>query len=1015
MSSLKKALGKLHKSGSSHSTDTEDNSGVGIPKQNGTTSPRTSGTFARNSGTFSRSSFSIGGTPRDSDSGARSPVRSSGTFGSRKDHREGKHHHVGGTHSPVRFVKSKLFGDHDSSSDEGPLNREGQTMSKNQERKHQRAASMENRKREAEEKEEEQKRMRKEKMERAMRDETPEMLACYGVLPINNYAGEWRHAERTNVLHITSRDIGKEVTFRARIHNVRKMSAKLVFFEFRQQTATIQGVLTVSSNISEYMVYWAEHIDVESIVLVKGKLQEPKAKQGEVVATTIHDAEVLVQELHVEARITDSLPFTVHEAEIAKTDEKDGEVRQVVGDRTRMVNRILDLRTTASQSIFRIQSGICNLFRNYLDSQGFIEIHTPKLQGGATESGASVFKIDYFGRSAFLAQSPQLAKQMSISADFGKVYEIGAVFRAENSNTHRHLTEYTGLDIEMQIDEHYHEVLRMLDRTFKTIFKGVYERYRHELDVIKHQFPIDDLVWIEETPRIPFAEAIRLLNESGWRGENGEPLPENEDLGTRDEIQMGRLIKEKYGTDYYILDKFPASARPFYTMPDPENSEYTNSFDIFLRGQEILSGGQRVHDADTLVAQMEKMKVDPATMEEYINGFQWGAPPHGGGGIGLERMLMLLLGLGDIRHASMYPRDPKSLPAKKPVKQLRHPEASTMHPPWEGKDRVTAKTDYQSIEKLIANYGDATNTSWLEPRTKIWRDEFTGAAVGYVPQGDFAITVGDPLCHTGQYLKTATGYLKWIKKETHLKPLWLLVGPDMEEVLAAKFNWRTFSVAGEQRLNPADNPAAHDHDIQRKIRHAEKEGIKINDIKLGDPVPQDLQEKVDARVKDWLANRKGKQVHLTDIHPWQDMEHRQYHFAVDKEGTIQALCVMAQLSPDHGWQVKYSMDFPNAPSGTIEYIVTHALKVVAQGGATNVTFGGGASSKFTPGHNIKGTRVKVLAKAYHAIATELKLTNKSEFRQKLGAQEDPVYICYPPHGLGPMGVKAILQFFEDDE
>jgi len=338
-----------------------------------------------------------------------------------------------------------------------------------------------------------------------------------------------------------------------------------------------------------------------------------------------------------------------------------------------------------------------------------------------------------------------------------------------------------------------------------------------------------------------------------------------------------------------------------------------------------------------------------------------------------------------------------------------------MHPPWEGKDRVTAKTDYQPIEKLIANYGDATNTSWLEPRTKIWRDEFTGAAVGYVPQGDFAITVGDPLCHTGQYLKTATGYLKWIKKETHLKPLWLLVGPEMEEVLATKFNWRTFAVAGEQRLNPADNPAAHDHDIQRKIRHAEKEGIKINDIKLGDPVPQDLQEKVDARVKDWLANRKGKQVHLTDIHPWQDMEHRQYHFAVDKEGTIQALCVMAQLSPDHGWQVKYSMDFPNAPSGTIEYIVTHALKVVAQGGATNVTFGGGASSKFTPGHNIKGTRVKVLAKAYHAIATELKLTNKSEFRQKLGAQEDPVYICYPPHGLGPMGVKAILQFFEDDE
>jgi len=190
--------------------------------------------------------------------------------------------------------------------------------------------------------------------------------------------------------------------------------------------------------------------------------------------------------------------------------------------------------------------------------------------------------------------------------------------------------------------------------------------------------------------------------------------------------------------------------------------------------------------------------------------------------------------------------------------------------------------------------------------------------------------------------------------------------------------------------------------------------MKIIDFPLGAEVPQDVRDKVDARVEDWLKGRKGKQVHLTNIHPWQDIEHRQYHYSMDKEGTICALVCLAQLSPDHGWQVKYSLDFPGAPSGTIEQLVMHALKKVAGEGCTNVTFGGGASQKFTVGHNMKGAKVKMLSKDYHAIVSELKLTQKTEFREKLGAQDDPSYVCYPPHGLGPMGVKAILSFFEDD-
>jgi len=930
------------------------------------------------------------------------------------------------THSPIRAVKEKLhLGDAaPAASEHGPLNREGEPMSKNQLRKHERQAQQEERLKLNREKEKEIERRRREMEEQAASELTPEQKAKYGILPPNSYAGPWKHEPRHAVHAFSARDVGKEVVFRARIHHLRKMSSKFVFFLFRQQLHTIQGVLMEHADVSKYFLYWAEHLDAETVVLVRGILQEPKAKQGEVLGATVHDVEVSVHAMHVEASITDHLPFNVNEAEVTRADveadlasahHKEGHNRVRIADRTRLNNRVIDLRSTASQSIFRIQSGICSLFRQQLDSEGFIEIHTPKLQGGATESGASVFKLDYFGRGAFLAQSPQLAKQMAISADFGKVYEIGAVFRAENSNTYRHLTEYTGLDLEMQIDEHYHEVLRVLDRTFKTIFKGIYERYRPEIETIKKFFPHEDLVWLDETPVIPFAEAVRLLNASGWRDDEGKELDENEDLGTRDEVQLGRVIKEKFGTDYYILDKFPANARPFYAMPDPANANITNSFDIFCRGQEILSGGQRIHDADMLLEKMRKLKVDPGTMQDYIQGFQWGAPPHGGGGIGLERILMLMMSLGNIRHASMFPRDPKSLPEKPVIKQLRHPEASTMHPPWEGQDRALAKIDLQPIEKLIANYGDATNTSWLEPRMEIWRDDLTGAAVGFVPVDGYAITVGDPLCHESQYLKTIVAFLKYIKKERNLKPLWLLVGAAAEEVLATKFNWRTFSVTGEQRVDPVHNPADKDGDVQRKIRHAEKEGVKISDYPLGGPPPADVKAKVDARVEDWLKNRKGKQVHLTNIHPWQDEEHRQYHVAYTPNGTICAFVAMAQLSPDHGWQVKYSLDFPNAPSGSIEQIVTHALKQVAGTGATSVTFGCGASPKFSPGHNVKGTRIKVLSRAYHAIVTELKLTNKTEFREKLGAVGDPSYICYPPHGLGPLAVKAIMTFFSDDE
>ncbi|KAL8843640.1 MAG: hypothetical protein Q9170_000144 [Blastenia crenularia] len=839
----------------------------------------------------------------------------------------------------------------------------------------------------------------------AAREEPPELYARYGSLPINR-SQERRYLEKVDISKLSSRSVGEEVTFQARIHTLRKMSAKLAFIVLRQQLSTVQGVLEEQpESVTQHFVQWAEHLPIETIVLVTGVVQNP---QQEVKGSSVHDAEISIQKLFVVSTLTETLAFNVYEATVSTQHPHDEDSRnQHISQRTRLANRIIDLRTPPSFAIFRINSGICNLFRSYLDSQGFIEIHSPKLQGGATESGSSVFQVEYFGRPAFLAQSPQLAKQMAIAADFQRVYEIGPVFRAENSNTHRHLTEYTGLDIEMALDEHYHEALELIDETFKHIFEGVYQRFRKELDTVKTQFPHEDLVWLDQTVRIPFSDGITMLRESGWTDDNGNPPSEYEDLGTRDEIRLGQLVKERYHTDYFILDKFPASARPFYTMLDPEDSKVTNSFDIFLRGQEILTGGQRIHDARMLEERMAKQRIVPDSMKDYLDGFRWGAPPHAGGGIGLERIVMLMLNLGNIRYASLFHRDPKSLPAKPAATTLPHPEADTL--------RLMHERDFTEVpplEKLIANYGDASNTSWLDDRYQVWRHEQTGAAVGYVPSDSFAIIVGDPLCDKSQKPQVISVFLRWLKKTAHLKPLWLLVSYASEEFLGEKLGWRTLSCLAEERTDLSNATAKRDHEVARKIRHAEREGVKIVDLAAEQPVTADVRRQCDARIQDWLDSRQGTQVHLTTLTPWKDMEHRRYFYAQDRNQKICALVVLARLAPEHGFQVKWSLDFPGAPSGTIEYLIVHALNGAKQAGAKQVTFGASAVDSLTPVHHLNGLNVKTLSRTYHTIASQLKLLQKGEFREKLGAEEDPLYICFPRHGLGVRGVHAIMKFFE---
>ncbi|PUU82735.1 hypothetical protein B9Z19DRAFT_1105647 [Tuber borchii] len=462
--------------------------------------------------------------------------------------------------------------------------------------------------------------------------------------------------KRIQLSKLTAADDGTEVVFRARLQNARAQGAKMCFVVLRQQSDSIQGVLTVNAEgtVSKQMVRWASDVNLESIVLVHGKIT--KAPE-EVKSASLSDVEVQITKFFVISEAEPILPIQFDDASRSLQEVEAG--LATVSLPTRLDNRVIDLRILSNQAIFRISSGVCMLFREYLLKHGFVEFHTPKLIAAASEGGSNVFKVQYFNRDAYLAQSPQLYKQMLIAGDFERVFEIGPVFRAENSQTHRHMTEFTGLDLEMAFEEHYHEVVEVLEGLFVYIFAGLQERFSKEIAIVRAQYPIEEFKVPRDgrVLRLTFAQGIQMLHHAGHE------VPDLEDLSTEMERTLGRLVAERYDQDFYILDKFPLAVRPFYTMPDPEDPQYSNSYDFFMRGEEILSGAQRVHDSAFLAERISSLGIDPNTpgLEDYVNAFKYGAPPHAGGGIGLERVVFLWLGLGNIRRASAFPRDPVRL------------------------------------------------------------------------------------------------------------------------------------------------------------------------------------------------------------------------------------------------------------------------------------------------------------------------------------------------------------------
>lgn len=308
--------------------------------------------------------------------------------------------------------------------------------------------------------------------------------------------------------------------------------------------------------------------------------------------------------------------------------------------------RPVSLRNLRERAVFKLQEGIVRGFRDFLFSEHFTEVRTPKIVAGNAEGGANVFKLEYFGKRAFLAQSPQFYKQTMVGV-YDRVFEVGPVFRAEKHNTARHLNEYTGLDLEMGYIDSFTEVMgteaAMLSYTMGLLVR----EYGRELAVLGIGLPS-----AEKIPSVRFDEAKRLAAEK-----YGRSIRDPYDLEPEEEALIGRYFKEEYGSDFVFVTHYPSKKRPFYAMDDPADPKVTLSFDLLFRGLEITTGGQRIHDYGMLKEKMLGRGLAPDDFSDYLMGFRYGMPPHGGLGIGLERLTMQLLGESNVREAAMFPRD----------------------------------------------------------------------------------------------------------------------------------------------------------------------------------------------------------------------------------------------------------------------------------------------------------------------------------------------------------------------
>ena len=413
---------------------------------------------------------------------------------------------------------------------------------------------------------------------------------------------------------------GTEVKLEGAVHIIRDMG-EVAFVILRKSEGLVQCVYEEGS-----VDFPLKDLKEESAVAVTGTVKKEDRAPGGV--------EVRLQTITVLSEPTEPMPLAVNKWKMNTSLEA-------------MLNmRPIALRNVRERAKFRIQEGVVRAFRDFLHSQGFTEIHTPKIGAKGAEGGANIFKLEYFHRPAVLAQSPQFYKQMLVGV-FDRVFEVGPVFRAEKHNTKRHLNEYTSLDFEMGYIEDYTDIMAMETGFLQYAMKLLKENYGKELEILKVQLPDASKI-----PAVRFDVAKELVAKK-YNRQIRNPF----DLEPEEEALIGQYFKEEYDADFVFVTHYPSKKRPFYAMDDPEDTRFTLSFDLLFHGLEITTGGQRIHDYNALLKKIEDRGMETEGMEQYLDTFKYGMPPHGGLGIGLERLTMQLLGEENVREACLFPRD----------------------------------------------------------------------------------------------------------------------------------------------------------------------------------------------------------------------------------------------------------------------------------------------------------------------------------------------------------------------
>ncbi len=430
------------------------------------------------------------------------------------------------------------------------------------------------------------------------------------------------NVERIRSVEISA-NVGQRVELQGWLHAVRRLGG-VTFVILRDGWGTVQAVVEAPGQLEQIV---DGTLQPESVVRLSGVVvAAPQAPGG---------VELHQPALEVVTPVTETLPVVLGKKEVK------------AGIATQLDHAVFVNRHPARRAVFRLAAGVMAAFREHLNSRDFTEIQTPKLVASATESGANVFAVDYFGQKAFLAQSPQFYKQIMVGV-FERVYEVAPVFRAEPHDTTRHVNEYVSLDVELGFIENHFTVMAVLRDALAHIFATLGARYPAELALAGANLPVVPAM----IPHIHFADAQNLILLLHGVDVRGEP-----DLSPQDERWLGEWAQREHGSDFLFVTGYPMGKRPFYTHPDPMRPGYSNSFDLLFRGTELVTGGQRLHRYADYRAALAERGLPEAPFATYLETFRYGMPPHGGFAIGLERLLMQLTGAPNLRLTTLFPRD----------------------------------------------------------------------------------------------------------------------------------------------------------------------------------------------------------------------------------------------------------------------------------------------------------------------------------------------------------------------